>query len=78
MDRDSPPQRTLGVLENKLLAATAMRRIGMPTMRVIYGAFAASPLGEWPRYTRDGMHHALTSGNYGPSVGFVAKYAQQG
>ena len=44
--------KTLGVLENKLLAATAMRKIGLPTMGVIYGGFAYTPLGEWPAYDR--------------------------
>ena len=44
--------KTLGVLENKLLAASAMKRLGMPTMEIIYGALAYTSLGEWPVYKR--------------------------
>ena len=70
--------RTLGVLENKLLAATALRKIGLPTMATIYGGFAYTRLGEWPAYDRQGMYAALTAGGYGPKVGFVAKPASDG
>ena len=70
--------RTLGVLENKLLAASAMSRLGMPTMEMIYGALAYTRLGEWPAYTRHGMYASLERGGYGPDRGFVAKPASDG
>ena len=42
--------RTFGVLENKLLAHTAVTRLGLPAVPILYGAFAFASLGEWPKF----------------------------
>lgn len=65
-------------LQTVLSECRAMHRLGMPTMSTIYGAFAYTPLSEWPVYTRAGMYQALESGGYGPRIGFVAKPASDG
>jgi hypothetical protein len=70
--------RTFGVLENKLLCASLMSKVGMPTMELIYGAFAYSALGEWPQYERGAISAALRAGGYGPRKPFVIKPASDG
>jgi|EP00900_Chrysochromulina_parva_P028029 hypothetical protein len=70
--------RTLGVLENKLLASTALTRLGLPAMEVVYGGFAYTRLGEWPAYSRAELCAVLARGGFGPRRGFVAKPASDG
>ena len=70
--------RSFGILENKLLTSSAMSRLGMPPMDVVYGAFAYVALGEWPRYSCAAMSIALSSHEYGARSGFVAKPASDG
>ena len=70
--------RTFGVLENKLLASSAMSKLGLPSMEVVYGAMAHTALGEWPVYTKEGMASALLAGGYGATNGFVVKPASDG
>ena len=52
--------RTFGVLENKLLSHTAVSRLGLPAVPILYGAFAFTQLGEWPKYAREEMYAALS------------------
>jgi hypothetical protein len=70
--------KTLGILENKLLAHTAMRRLGIPVLDVTYGAMAFTDLGEWKRYSRTEMYAALRATKLGPERPFVVKPASDG
>ena len=77
--------RTLGgMLENKLFGTNLLRSLGIPTQRVIYGAFATHTLGGWPQYSREALVNAVqgvvaaaaAKGRGGPS--FVMKSATDG
>ena len=70
--------KTLGVLENKLLAHTAMRRLGIPVLDVTYGAMAYTNLGEWKRYSRNELYAALRATKLGIERPFVVKPASDG
>lgn len=70
--------RIFGVLENKLLSRSVLARLGIPAVPVLYGAFAFTPLGEWPQYDRLQMFAALNQYGLGPSRSFVVKPASDG
>lgn len=70
--------RIFGILENKLLSRSVLARLGMPAVPVLYGAFAFTPLGEWPQYDRLQMFTALDQHGLGPSRSFVVKPASDG
>ena len=57
--------KTLGVLENKLLCHTVVKNLGMPAVPVLYGAFAHTPLGEWPAYDQKALYAALRRHRFG-------------
>eukprot|EP00965_Chrysotila_dentata_P165873 5476462-Pleurochrysis_carterae.AAC.1 len=70
--------RTFGILENKLLTHSVLTNLSIPALPVLYGAFAYTPLGEWPVYSRDALTDALRAYGLGPRVPFVVKPASDG
>jgi len=51
--------RTQAIIENKLLAHSLLRSLGVPVAPILYGAFGSRAMGGWPRYQRDGFAAAL-------------------
>ena len=66
--------RTFGLVENKLLAHSLLKRMGLPVVPVLYGAFLRRALGEWPRYDRTAFKTAIK----GRTSNFVIKPTTDG
>ena len=70
-------RRTFGVLENKLLTHSLLRRLALPVVPVLYGALAAGPMGEWQGYSRDRLIEAPCrrprAHSLGPNPGTTAR-----
>mmetsp|Transcript_2760 Transcript_2760/g.8493 ORF Transcript_2760/g.8493 Transcript_2760/m.8493 type:complete len:393 (+) Transcript_2760:1425-2603(+) len=74
----SSPGPVIGVMENKLLAHSLLRRMKLPPTPVLYGAFGAGPLGDWPAYSRDDFIAAMRKHRLGTERSFVVKPASDG
>eukprot|EP00966_Prymnesium_polylepis_P323849 7379984-Prymnesium_polylepis.2 len=44
--------RTPAIFENKLLANSLLRKLGIPVAEILYGAFGNTSMGGWPMYSR--------------------------
>jgi hypothetical protein len=64
------------VLQNKLLCNTALHRLGLPVLPVIWGAFGRHALGGYPHYSRASLCSALDG--LGAAKEFVLKTVTDG
>ena len=57
--------KTFGVMENKLLAHSLLRKLELPTPPMFYGAFSRKAMGDWPKFSSAELARVLNNSTMG-------------